>query len=288
MEYPIQILYNNSPRYPYLLKQIHQPPSPLYYRGNISLLSNTPRISIVGARKATRYGKAVVQRMVRELVLHDCVTVSGLAYGIDSAVHTATLEEQGKTIAVLGSSVEDGEIYPQAHTSLAQRILENDGLLLSEFPVGTVTYPGNFPQRNRIISGLAMATIIVEASMRSGSLITARFAQEQNREVFAVPGPITSPQSEGTNWLIEEGATPWLSIDSFLNVFPQFQQEQQKKIFTFSGNEGLIYPFLQEPHTIDALVLKTGLPAHIVMQTITTLLLSNAIHDIGNGQYVQE
>jgi len=197
------------PQYPEKLKLIPQPPPTLYFRGNISLLKR-PAIAVVGSRQATKYGLSVVKKLIPPLVRAGLVIVSGMARGIDTAAHWATLKNGGQTIGVLGCGLD--VIYPRENADLYQQV----NLLLSEFSPGTPPEAQNFPQRNRIIAALADAVLVIEAAQKSGTLITARQAVEMGKEVFAVPGPITSPQSEGTAWLIQQGAKLIYKIDDIL------------------------------------------------------------------------
>lgn len=198
----IELITYNDRQYPQLLKEIADPPIILMVKGDAGLL-NGPCISIVGARKATPHGKEVAFEIARELAKNGIVVVSGMAYGIDAASHLGAIET-GKTIAVWGSGIDC--CYPPVFRDLSERIVRS-GCVISEFPLGTPPFKQNFPQRNRIISGLSAGTVIVEAASRSGSLITAKFALEQGREVFAVPGPAGGTMSEGTHTLLRNGAT---------------------------------------------------------------------------------
>jgi DNA processing protein len=201
--------------FPPLLKEIGDPPLALFVRGDGSVLSQHA-IAVVGTRRPTAYGSAVAQRLARDLAERQLVIVSGLARGIDAAAHRGALEAGGgKTVAVLGSGID--VLYPRENAKLAERIA-TAGAIVSEFPLGTAPTPENFPIRNRIISGLALGTVIVEAAEYSGSLITARLALEQNREVFAVPGNITSAQSFGPNLLIKQGAK---LVDQWVDVIEE-------------------------------------------------------------------
>ena len=191
-----------KPGYPRLLEAIYDPPLILYARGSLKALEQHG-IAVVGTRKPTIYGLQMAQGLASDLGSRGLCVISGLARGIDAAVHRGCIEGGGMTIAVLGCGVDI--IYPREHRQLAQKILEK-GLLMSEFTPGTSPAPHNFPVRNRVISGLALGTLVVEASEYSGSLITARLAVDQNREVFALPGNLTSPQSYGPNFLIKQGA----------------------------------------------------------------------------------
>jgi DNA processing protein len=195
-------LSRGGPGYPALLEQTFDPPLVLYARGNPRVLEN-PCIAIVGTRRPTYYGLQMAEGLASDLAQRGIAVVSGMARGIDAAAHRGCLEAGGLTVAVFGCGVD--VIYPREHQQLSREILK-EGVILSEFPPGTSPSPQNFPVRNRIISGIAVGTLIVEASEYSGSLITARLAMEQNRELFALPGNITSPQSFGPNYLIKQGA----------------------------------------------------------------------------------
>jgi len=213
-----QLVTLASANYPPLLKQIPDPPLVLYVRGDVEALS-LHAVAIVGTRRPTAYGSSVAHRLAGDLAQRGLVIVSGLARGIDSAGHRGALEAKGKTVAVQGRGM-DG-IYPAENKHLAEKIQES-GAIISEFPLGTGPLPENFPIRNRIISGLALGVVVVEAAEYSGSLITSRLASEQNREVFAVPGNITSAQSFGPNHLIKQGAK---LVDQWMDVIEEFPPE---------------------------------------------------------------
>lgn len=216
MKESCQFLARGDPRYPPLLERIYDPPLLLYARGNPAVLE-LPCVGIVGTRRPTYYGLQIAEGIAEDLSRRKIAVVSGMARGIDAAAHRGSLRAKGSTIAVFGCGVD--VIYPREHQRLAAEILA-DGLLLSEFPPGTSPAPQNFPVRNRIISGLAIGTMIVEASEYSGSLITARLAMEQNREVYALPGNITAPQSFGPNYLIKQGAKLVQSWRDIVEEFP--------------------------------------------------------------------
>jgi DNA processing protein len=214
--------------YPPLLQEIGDPPLALYVRGDVSVLSQYA-VAMVGTRRPTAYGSSVAHRLACDLAQRQLVIVSGLARGIDSAAHRGALEAKGKTVAVLGSGID--VLYPRENKRLAEQVVES-GALISEFPLGTAPTPENFPIRNRIISGLALGTIIVEAAEYSGSLITARLAAEQNREVYAVPGNITSAQSFGPNLLIKQGAK---LVDQWLDVIEEFPAPVRMQLLPPAG-----------------------------------------------------
>lgn len=205
----------SSDKYPKQLREIYNPPKRIYAIGNIEIL-NKVGIAIVGSRKATEYGKKVAFRLSKDLSERDIVIISGLAKGIDSHAHIGSLNVQnGKTIAVLGSGIK--VIYPKENIELARQIVRKGGCIISEYPPDDTPNKSNFPERNRIISGLSKGVVIVEASEKSGALITADFALEQGREVFVVPGDIYSTTSVGTNKLIQQGAKLVMAVEDILS-----------------------------------------------------------------------
>jgi DNA processing protein len=195
------VLILDDGTYPALLREIADPPITLYVKGDWAACFDSPSVAVVGSRRCSTYGQNVATMLARDLASRGVVIVSGLARGIDAAAHRGALEAGGRTVAVLGTGVD--EVYPRDHKKLADEILAKGGALVSQFPLGTPPIPENFPYRNRIISGLSLGVVLVEAAENSGSLITARLAMEQNREVFAVPGNVTSRNSFGTNYLIK-------------------------------------------------------------------------------------
>lgn len=206
------ILYNDY-EYPHILQHINNPPAYLYVRGKIENLYDDCT-AIVGSRNASEYGKNVSRKIAKEIADRNVNIVSGLALGIDKYAHLGALDSKiGKTIAVLGTGVSDSEVYPLQNKKIFERILENDGTIVSEFKLGTKPEKNNFPKRNRIISGLSKKIIVVEAKEKSGSLITVDYALEQGRDVYAIPGNITSTNSYGTNKMIMEGARVFMEID---------------------------------------------------------------------------
>jgi DNA processing protein len=203
------------PGYPPLLEQLYDPPPQLFLRGSSADLLTRAAVAVVGARSCSPYGAQVARSLARELASAGVVVISGLARGIDGEAHRGALEGGGRTVAVLGCGIDRD--YPRSHADLATRIRE-EGAVVSEYPPGIEPAPWRFPARNRIIAGLALATVVVEARERSGALITADFALELGREVFAVPGEITAALSAGTNDLLRQGAAPLLSADDVLEA----------------------------------------------------------------------
>ncbi len=225
-----RIILRGTPEYPGLLEEIYDAPLVLYGQG-APLYSDTPRIAVVGSRQPTVYGLQAAHGIAQDLGGRGVCIVSGLARGIDAAAHRGCMEGGGNTIAVLGCGIDVD--YPPEHRQLKSRIADT-GLILSEYPPGTQPLPRHFPIRNRIISGLSLGAVIVEAGEKSGSLITARLAMEQNREVFAIPGNITSSASYGPNFLIKQGAK---LVQSYRDVIDELPGTVQKMIDTFAGCE---------------------------------------------------
>ncbi len=286
MSNTIQVIEKDSNHYPTLLREISSSPKQLYIRGNVDLLSTSPLIAIVGTRNISDYGKQVLSHIVPPLVKAGVVIVSGLAFGVDGFAHKIALEQQGKCIAVFGCGID--QIYPQAHSALAKRILELGGALVSEYPVGTPSLPHQFPVRNRIISGLSKATIIIEAKEKSGSLITANFALEQNRDVFAVPGNIFHDNQKGTNNLIARGAVPVTSAEDLLDKLNLKKDEVTPTLFLHfdSKEEENIFTCLQEPRSLDDLVSATRINPSLASQTISLMELKGLVKTIG-GRYTR-
>lgn len=270
--------------YPQLLKEISTPPNALYCRGNRDVLRAQRLCAIVGSRTPTTYGLSATDTVVDACIARNVVTVSGLAFGIDARVHAHTLDAHGKTIAVLGSGVDDDSIYPRAHVRLAQRILEHEGLLISEYPAGTRPHKGAFPLRNRIIAGLAQATCVVEAKEKSGSLITAYSALDNNRDVYAVPGSIFSPQSQGTLGLITRGAIPWVNQDSFEELFSRLSYSEV--VAQLTADERRILEMCAQPQSLDALLLLCALPLSTLHEHVGRLLLNGYLTLNASGEFL--
>jgi DNA processing protein len=274
-----------NPQYPELLKQIPNPPPVLYIRGKWPI--NQPCITVVGSRKPTSYGIECAKYFTTQLVQAGFCIVSGLAFGIDAIAHQTTIDCRGATIAVLGSGPDI--ITPMTHEHLGQLILASGGAIVSEFPIGMPAQKHHFPQRDRIMSGLSLGTIVIEAAERSGALITARTAAEQGREVFAVPGDIFSQTSKGANKLIQEGAKLITDIKDILEEFQAFQNQtnnpSQTNLFNLPEPEQKILDCLSSPKTIDQIVAQSNLSPETVRPLLTTLELKSMILRRTDGTY---
>jgi DNA processing protein len=282
----IQILTWLDEAYPQRLKEIEQPPPVLYLRGELSTEDGWA-VAIVGSRRVTPYGRQVTEEIASFLAANGVTVVSGLARGVDALAHKAALKAGGRTLAVLGSGVD--RIYPPENRALAEQILEQ-GAMLSDYAPGTPPEASNFPPRNRIISGLSMGVVVVEAGETSGALITAEFAADQGREVFAVPGNILAPQSKGTNKLIQQGALPLLSADDImqtLNLTRLGQHKAARKVLPADEVEAkLLDAMSEEPQHVDEIRNKTGLPVEKVSATLVMMELKGMVRRVGNMQYV--
>lgn len=278
----IQPLFFGEKVYSKLLSEIYDPPIILYCRGNTELL-NSISIAVVGSRKYTGYSKSVLEKIIPQLVNAEVTIISGLALGVDGMAHFMTLENSGKTIGVLGCGVD--EIYPTANRQLGDRILENSGLIISEFPPGMPPLKQNFPLRNRIIAGLSAGTLIVEARHDSGSLITAGLANEYGREVFAVPGNIDSFASEGTNELIKQGAkmvTGAADILSELDI--AFSIGKSTVIVPQNGEEEKIFRAIElEALEVDKISKLTKLDIVTVNSLMSVFEISGKVEKVRGG-----
>jgi len=276
--------------YPKLLSEIYDPPAILYYKGNLESAGDEFAISAVGTRKYSSYGKQVTEKIIGELARQEITIVSGLALGIDGLVHETTLTHGGRTIAVLGSGLFRENIYPSKNRYLADRICGNNGLLLSEYPPETIPLKGHFPQRNRIIAGLAVATLVLEAPEHSGALITAKYALEFNRDVLAVPGNINSLNASGTNNLIKLGAKLITSAADVLEVLDLSQIKDfvsNRKIVADSKEEEILLEFLSgEPVHINELIKSSSLDTAVVNSTLVLMEMRGKVKNLGNQMYI--
>lgn len=282
----IQVFTWNDEGYPKKLSEIDQPPPVLYVRGALTKQDEWA-IAVVGTRRVTVYGRQVAEGLGEFLARNKITAVSGLARGVDGLTHEAALKAGGRTIAVLGSGVD--QIYPPEHRKLAERIMEQ-GAIVSDYAPGTPPDGANFPPRNRIISGLSQGTVVVEAGETSGALITASFAAEQGREVFAVPGNIYSPMSKGTNRLIRDGAHPLLDFSQILSELnlSQVQTYQQARLFLPEDEtERRIFEVIgSEPIHLDEISQLSGLPIFQVSATLALMELKGIVRTVGGMNYV--
>jgi DNA processing protein len=282
----VTLLTWDSPNYPSLLRNIPDPPPVLYIKGKL-LPRDEWGLAVVGTRRATVYGREATRSLVGGLAASGVTIVSGLAYGIDTFAHRTALEAGGRTIAVLGSGVDI--IYPAENRKLAGLITSN-GAVVSEYPLGTQPEGGNFPRRNRIISGLSLGVLVVEGSKRSGAMITADYAAEQGREIFAVPGNILSPKSAGPNQLIQQGAKLVTTIGDILeelNLTMVTEQAEAREIIPDNETEAMLLEHLSaEPIHVDELGRATGLPISQVASTLTLMELKGKIRQVGGMNYV--
>lgn len=271
-----------APEYPPLLRCIAEPPPVLWARGDRGLLSRAA-VAIVGSRTATPYALQVAERLAAELAARDIVVVSGLARGVDSAAHRGCLAAGGRTIAVLGSGPD--RVYPPEHDDLAARIA-GSGLVAAELGPGAAPLPEHFPLRNRIISGLSLATVVVEASERSGSLITARYALEQGREVMVVPGSVLSGRNRGSHALLKDGAAVVESADDILQQLG-WGPSPGAGVPPDGSDEPLLAAMVPgETYGLDELASATGLPGDRILARLTELELAGAVTAAG-GRYVR-
>ena len=282
------LIHYEHPKYPYLLKQIASPPPVLFGYGRAELLSNF-QIAMVGSRNPSPQGKENAKWFANQLSENGWTVTSGLALGVDGLSHQGALMGQRTTIAVLGTAID--KMYPRRHIVLAEQILEHDGVIVSEFPPNTPGRPENFPRRNRIISGLALGSLIVEAAIKSGSLITARYAIEQNREVFAIPGNIHNPLAAGCHYLIQQGAKLVTGIkdinDEFqhieLPVFDLFEDKRQKKQSQGLASDKLLDSVDFEVTPLDIVAQRSGIEVTDVMSQLLEYELRGLVTAVPGG-----
>jgi DNA processing protein len=284
----VKLLNWHSPDYPRYLREIPAAPPLLFMQGQIEDVDRWA-VAVVGTRRFTVYGRQVTQELVTGLVHNNVTIISGLARGIDAIAHKTAIEQGGRTLAVLGSGLD--RIYPAENSQLARRIVqEGRGAVLSEYALGTQPEAKNFPPRNRVISGLSLGVIVIEAGERSGALITSRFALEQDREVFAVPGNINSPASMGTNRLIQDGAKLVRSVEDILeelNLTMVAEQVAVQMSLPESAEEAALIAHLShQPQHIDELSRAAGLPSGQVSSTLTLMELKGMVQQVGGMNYV--
>jgi DNA processing protein len=287
----IGILTLFDPEYPSLLKETSQPPWVLYYKGSLAAL-NQPLLGVVGTRTPTTYGKKVAEEMAVSLSHAGFGIVSGLARGIDSFAHRGALLGNGKTIAVLGCAID--RIYPPENLSLYREI-EKEGLIVSEYPIGTSMHPGLFPQRNRILAGLSLGVLVVEAAERSGSLITADLALEESRDVFAIPGPITSPKSRGALSLIKQGSKMVTSATDIIEEYAHLIKTTNlnellplRPELMLTVDECEILRFISnDPITIDDLLEQSQFTFGHLHSVLLSLLMKKVIEQLPGSTYIK-
>jgi DNA processing protein len=287
----VQLVTLVDPEYPALLREIDDPPFALYVRGRLPV-DTSRTIGIVGTRRGTQYGKLVAARLASQLAMKGIVIVSGLAAGIDAAAHQGALDVRGHTVAVLGCGLDIP--YPKTNQPLLERITA-EGTAMSEYPLGTRPAKWTFPQRNRILAGLCRGVVVVQAPLRSGALITARLALEQGREVFAVPGNITTATSAGTNNLIRQGAKIVETIDDILEEFPDLRARadrtpmpEESEEVSLGGRERRVYNLIGlDPVHIDDIIARADLSPTEASHVLLLLQLEDLIAEVDGGCYVR-
>lgn len=294
----IWVLTEEDKNYPSFLREISHPPVIIYGRGDSSNIQTAVQhpvfkiLAVVGTRKPTHYGLEAAEKITFWLARAGVIIVSGLAVGIDTRAHEAALDAGGKTVAVLASGVDHNSIYPQENKGLARRIIEKGGTIISEYAPGTPSIKDHFPARNRIIAGLSQGVLVVEARERSGALITARLAIDQNREVFAIPGSIFSLPSVGPNRLIQEGAKAVLSAEDILKelgVDYNYNNNNEKEKGSTSENlekhEKIILGLLEEPLGVDLIKERSGLDTPTIVSSLSILELKGLVRNLGGDTY---
>ncbi len=273
--------------YPPLLREIADPPLALYVRGNAAALTHLLPIAVVGTRKMTSYGSAAVRIVAGPVAGAGAAIVSGLALGVDAAAHAAALDAGGVTVAVLAGGVDAASVGPRTNAGLAERIVASGGALVSERPPGATPSKMAFPRRNRIIAGISRGTVVIEAAARSGSLITAYLALESGRDVFAVPGPITSPASAGTNGLIRRGAVPATCADDVLSAYGIAADAPARQPAPRDERERAVLRALDRgPQTADSAALGAGLDIRETLAALASLVVAGRVADDG-GFYMK-
>ena len=295
-----EVLVLTDPRYPALLRQTYDPPIVLYSLGDIDGALAQPAVALVGSRRCSTYGRNVAEKLARELAERGVTIISGLARGIDSAAHRGALEGKGLTVAVMGTGLD--AVYPKENRKLAEQISAH-GALMTEFPLATPPISQNFPFRNRVISGLALGVMVVEGAERSGSLITARLAYEQGRDVFAVPGNITSAKSFGPNYLIKDGAK---LVQAWRDVVEEFPSELKAAIISAERGESRVEQLKKDELTlsdaerrllarlkvdesthIDQLITSSGLARGELMTALLTLEMTDRVRQLPGKTFVK-
>ena len=282
------IIESNNPEYPPLLKEIDRPPQKLYYKGNWNTALFENCLAVVGSRRMTSYGRQITRKLVSEIAAAGVTIVSGFMYGVDAESHKAALEAGGRTIAVMPCGIDI--IHPEYQEDLYEEILENNGLIISEFEGNFPPALWTYPRRNRIIAGLSCATMVIEAGQKSGSLITAGFAKKYKRKLFAVPGPLTSALSRGTLQLIKEGADTVTGAQDVLAVYKAAKHNSSKTNLRFSNlnkvEQAIIKKLQQEPMKIDDLSRFLEISASELGTTISLMHLKGLLFEEEGKYYV--
>jgi DNA processing protein len=286
-KFGVRLVLFDDDDYPPLLREIPSPPFGIYILGTLTHRSSplAPALAIVGTRRATPDGKKTARQFARELAQAGFTIISGLAFGVDAAAHEGCLEADGMTVAILAGGLD--EIYPHSNETLAKKIIANGGALISEYPIGQPAYKERFLERNRIVSGFSQGILVIEAPEKSGSLVTARYAFEQNRDVFVVPGPITHPNFKASHELIRQGAELVTKPEHIMESYGVTQANKMLAIETSAtSEEKLILEALRsvaEPAEVDKLANMTKLEPQIVNQAITFLIIKNLIKEVTEG-----
>lgn len=282
----IKILTWQDESYPQRLKEIDQPPPVLYIRGDY-LPDDLFAVAIVGTRRVTPYGRQITEELSAFLAANGITVISGLARGVDAIAHQTALKAGGRSIGILGSGVD--KIYPPEHRGMAEQMIQH-GAIISDYAPGTPPDASNFPPRNRIISGLSLAVVVIEAGETSGALITAEFAAEQGREIFAVPGSILAPQSKGTNKLIQNGALPLLIVNDLMQALDLTRMGEHKaarKIIPADETEARLMNVLgNEPLHVDEIRNQSELPIEKVSAALALMELKGMVRQVGGMNYV--
>ena len=284
------LLLASDADYPPALRAITDFPGALFVKGDVSLLT-TSQLAVVGSRANSWYGERWGHHFCERLAAYGLTITSGLALGIDGIAHRSALRGGGKSLAVLGNGLQ--QVYPRRHAALAAQLIEGGGALVSEFPLTALPRPGNFPRRNRIISGLSQGVLVVEAALRSGSLVTARYAMDQGREVFALPGALGSPGSEGPHWLIQQGAmlvsTPEEILENLHQGLRWLHNVREKPIYS-SEHQAAALPFPEllanvgdEVTPVDVVAERAGQPVPVIVAQLLELELAGWIAAVPGG-----
>ena len=285
----IQVVTLLDPDYPALLKETHNAPAVLFYRGTLPRPTTT-LVAVVGTRVATAYGRTVTPRIVEPLAHAEIGIVSGLALGIDGLAHEAALAAGGKTYAVVGTGLD--QMYPPQHAQLADRIVKEGGAIISEFPLGTQPLPQNFPQRNRIVAGMCAGTLVIEAGEKSGALLTAKLALDENREVFCIPGDITRETSVGTNKFIRLGAQLATSANDILTALnlqqnPEYSGAHSAYAGATTEEKVILKNLSTEPRHVDELASLCDCDPSVITSTLTVLELQGHVRHVGGLHYTK-